>query len=176
MKGKATCLATCDVCEQVVPRHASHIKHVASICSLACFKKMCNENLGTMMTVKIKSTWGDEDECTAGVIRPFQHRMESFRSGPERQLVDLMKKVKIRWSYEPFVFYLDIKRRLEGYVPDFMTLGTFIEVKGQWTLEGRRKVERFKEIFPWIPLIVLDEETIADFRREENARVRRNRR
>jgi hypothetical protein len=176
MKGKAMCLATCDVCNGTMIGHASHIKHVADICSLECFKKLCNGNLGTMLTVKLKSTWGDEEECAEGVIRPFRHRMESFRSDPERQLVDLMKKVKIKWSYEPYVFYLEIKNRLEGYVPDFMTLGTFVEVKGQWTLEGRRKVERFKQVFPWVPLIVLDEVTIADLRREHNAGIRRDRR
>lgn len=176
MKATSSCLSTCDTCGQVFARRGIRIKHVADICSLECFKKLCNGNLGTMLTVKLKSSWGDPDDIAAGVIRTFQHRMESFRSEPERQLVDLMKKAKIRWSYEPYVFYLDIKNRLEGYVPDFMTLGTFIEVKGQWTLEGRRKVERFKQIFPWVPLIVLDEETIADFRREYNAGVRRDRR
>ena len=185
MKGKATCLATCDVCGEIMNGHARHLKHVANICSLKCFERLCKNSTpnrpkkATATAVhdrleKLAERDTELDFKAPGSIQKFQYPMLSFRSEGEKQLKKLLDILNVGWSYEPYVFYLEIRGSWEGYVPDFETAGTFIEVKGYWTLEGRRKVEAMKVFFPWVPIIVLDEETIADLWRECRARVRSN--
>lgn len=62
-------------------------------------------------------------------------------------------------AYEPLVFTFKDKSR---YVPDFLvSTRVFVEVKGLWTSEAKKKVLAFQEQFSEFPLVVLDNKALT---------------
>ena len=72
---------------------------------------------------------------------PYQHiqKVGVYRSGSEKKTGDLLDSIKIPFSFEPhFIEYtwLEYKK----YLPDFLLPnGIYLEVKGRFTLEDRKK-------------------------------------
>jgi hypothetical protein len=71
---------------------------------------------------------------------------EKFRSGLEEKVSDLLKELGVLYEYEstkvPYVIQ-------HTYTPDFLLPnGIFLECKGYWDAEDRRKIRNIKEQSP----------------------------
>lgn len=71
---------------------------------------------------------------------------EKFRSGLEERVADLMKELGVIYEYEdtkiPYVIQ-------HSYTPDFHLInGVYLECKGYWDAEDRRKIKNIKEQSP----------------------------
>ncbi len=73
-----------------------------------------------------------------------------FRSNWEANTARYLNHKKIKWTYEPKVFYFDkIKHGTVSYCPDFQLKdGTWIEVKGYLTSQGKTAIRRMKKYYP----------------------------
>lgn len=75
----------------------------------------------------------------------------NFRSSWEANFARLLNYLKIKWRYEPMIFILG-KKLL--YTPDFQLLSenpwgaTWIELKGRWKSQDKKKIVRFLAKFP----------------------------
>lgn len=69
-----------------------------------------------------------------------------FRSGLEEQVADLFVELDIKYEYEPHQVPYEIKH---NYTPDFrLPNGIYLECKGLWEPEDRRKIKAVKEQHP----------------------------
>jgi hypothetical protein len=89
----------------------------------------------------------------------------SFRSTYEERfdtwLDDNQFLKKARFERYYFIF-----KGLGAYVPDFLVdKRVFVEVKGIWTGEAKRKFKRFVEEFPEYPILVADLEFLTLLKR-----------
>lgn len=89
------------------------------------------------------------------------------RSGFEETFTALCKENGISVMHEPLKFRLSDKSM---YVPDFLLFpaaygsgqhGPFIEVKGLWTVEGKRKFLMFTKEYPEFPIFLVDEKMLS---------------
>ena len=74
----------------------------------------------------------------------------AFRSGLEERVADLMCELGVKYEYEstkvPYVIQ-------HIYTPDFvLPNGIFLECKGYWDAEDRRKIKNVKEQHPELDL------------------------
>ena len=70
----------------------------------------------------------------------------AFRSGLEERVADLLCELGVKYEYEsttvPYVIH-------HNYTPDFLLPnGVFLECKGYWEPEDRRKIKAVKEQSP----------------------------
>ena len=66
----------------------------------------------------------------------------------------------VLWQYAPDVFPLDERR---SYRPDFrLGDGSYVEVKGYWRVENRKKFEDFKEKYPDVSIEVWEKAKLVD--------------
>jgi len=74
-----------------------------------------------------------------------------------RWLMQVHPELKVK--YEPFTFKL-YDKQVQWYKPDFeITYGNrtwFIEVKGYMDDLSRRKIQKFREQYPYYPLFIYD--------------------
>jgi len=85
----------------------------------------------------------------------FWYKNICFRSTWELLYAKYLEKNKIKWQYEPKRFYLgDIT-----YTPDFYLPKTneYIEIKGYWRDNTKRRFNKFKEKYPNIKIKLLME-------------------
>ena len=73
-----------------------------------------------------------------------------YRSGLERKVADLLKELDVSFEYEstkvPYVLQCN-------YTPDFLLPnGIYLETKGQFTPEDRRKMLAVKEMHPGLDI------------------------
>lgn len=81
--------------------------------------------------------------------------LSGFRSSWEANFARFLNHVGIKWQFEPTRFKLSTG---ESYCPDFLLEnGTFIEIKGYWSVRANRIVALFKQEYPDIKLRILDE-------------------
>jgi len=84
-----------------------------------------------------------------GGYKPYLNT--SVRSGWENNVLLWLNHKKIKWEYEPKVFYFDeIKRGTRGYTPDIWLPKEkiWIEVKGYLSSVDKTKIKRFKKYYP----------------------------
>jgi hypothetical protein len=77
-----------------------------------------------------------------------------FRSSWEANYARYLNFKNVIWEYEPTVFDLG-----EGYTytPDFrLNDGTYVEIKGWLTQQGKMKLERFKSKYPDVKLVLVN--------------------
>ena len=90
----------------------------------------------------------------------------NFRSLYEMYVAHVMKDWGFLFAYETWAFYLSNGKI---YIPDFLVLGheCFVEVKGKWSIGGKKKLGVFREDFPHLELLVLPWTLRHDFFPEE---------
>lgn len=84
-----------------------------------------------------------------GGYKPYLNT--SVRSGWENNVLLWLNHKKIKWEYEPQVFYFEeIKRGTRGYTPDIWLPkeNIWIEVKGYLSSVDKTKIKRFKKYYP----------------------------
>lgn len=114
--------------------------YVPHVCSSKCFVSLLKQ-IPIPHKDMITMAYEAAQDCEA-----FKNQLPDFRSSYERQFVEWLKSVKIKFDYEPFKFSLPDKSK---YVPDFlipMTM-TFLEVKGLWETGAKKKFRLFIETF-----------------------------
>ena len=75
----------------------------------------------------------------------------SIRSGWENNVLLWLNHIKVKWEYEPQVFYFnEVKRGTKGYTPDIWLPSekVWIEVKGYMSSVDKTKIKRFKKYYP----------------------------
>ena len=75
----------------------------------------------------------------------------SVRSGWENNVLLWLNKGRVKWEYEPQVFFFEeIKRGTRGYTPDIWLPKEkiWIEVKGYLSSVDKTKIKRFKKYYP----------------------------
>ena len=74
----------------------------------------------------------------------------AFRSGLEEKVADLMVELGVKYEYEPIRVPYEIQF---NYTPDFvLPNGVYLECKGLWEPEDRRKIKAVIEQHPEIDL------------------------
>ena len=68
-----------------------------------------------------------------------------MRSGLERQVAELLDELKIEYAYEPKWFEYVIEHK---YVPDFKIGNIYLEAKGYFPPDQRRKMKAVKKANP----------------------------
>ena len=68
-----------------------------------------------------------------------------MRSGLERQVADLLDKIKVDYEYENCFFPYVIEHK---YVPDFRVGDVYLETKGYFKPADRRKMKAVKKANP----------------------------
>ena len=72
--------------------------------------------------------------------------MTKFRSGLERKVADLMSNYGVLYEYESTTVPYIIRH---NYTPDFLLAnGVYLECKGYWDADDRRKIKSVKEQNP----------------------------
>lgn len=94
-----------------------------------------------------KNNWPDRSK--------HKYKGFCFRSSWEKLLAEKLDKLSILWIYEARTF--DLGKR-KTYTPDFYLVqsGTYLEVKGRWTVIGRFKYRKFKRLYPHCRVLLLD--------------------
>ena len=73
-----------------------------------------------------------------------------FRSGLEEKVADLMVELDVKYEYESTKIPYQIQH---NYTPDFLLpSGIYLECKGYWEAEDRRKIKAVKQSHPEIDL------------------------
>jgi hypothetical protein len=74
----------------------------------------------------------------------------NVRSSWEANFVRILNLYKIKYTFEPTVFYFPIKRGTKGYTPDFFLPKTeeWVEIKGYLDDKSKIKLKRFKRYYP----------------------------
>lgn len=77
-----------------------------------------------------------------------------MRSSYEIKYAQYLDKKKLKWYYEPTIFDLGE----ETYTPDFYlpSRDLWIEVKGYWRPDAKRKFIKFKQLYSELDIVVLD--------------------
>jgi len=74
----------------------------------------------------------------------------AFRSGLEEKVADLMVELGVKYEYESTKVPYQIQH---NYTPDFLLPnGIYLECKGYWEAEDRRKIKAVKQQHPEIDL------------------------
>jgi|GEM_PF-3098799 len=93
-----------------------------------------------------------------------------FRSRYELLVAEELYNFGFRVRYEEIGFQL--RDGLAHYVPDFYILDhCLIEVKGKWGVGGKKKMRRFRDDFPEVPLLVIPWNIKSDFYRGKEHNV-----
>lgn len=83
----------------------------------------------------------------------IEHKGYVFRSSYEVRCADALDRKGIRWEYEPRRFDLgDCTYLPDFYLPEH---GVYWEVKGWLGPDSQRKINRFRQVHPDIPLVVV---------------------
>ena len=79
--------------------------------------------------------------------------MTKFRSKLEERVADLLSNLGISYEYESTIVPYVIRH---NYSPDFLLpSGVFLECKGYWAPEDRRKIKAVKEQNPDIEILMI---------------------
>lgn len=83
----------------------------------------------------------------------IEHKGHVFRSSYEVRCADALDRKGIKWEYEPRRFDLgDCTYLPDFYLPEH---GVYWEVKGWLGPDSQRKINRFRQVHPDIPLVVV---------------------
>ena len=79
--------------------------------------------------------------------------MTNYRSGLEKKVADLMDNLGVSYEYESTIVPYVIQH---NYTPDFLLpSGIFLECKGYWDPEDRRKIKAVKKQNPDIEILMI---------------------
>lgn len=93
--------------------------------------------------------------------RRVKYKGCTFRSTYELRFAQALDRLGWEWSYEPKRFLLS-----EGsYLPDFFVpeMEAYIEIKGWFDERGKRRVRMFRDEYPDLPLVVINQHTLRQF-------------
>jgi len=97
-----------------------------------------------------------------------------FRSTLDAVIGEWLTASNIAFSYEAFSFQVDTKT----HTPDFYLSdhGLFFEGKGVWSVGGRAKFRRFRELYPNISILIIPylPSLIQQMKRETRELLRRD--
>lgn len=83
-----------------------------------------------------------------------KHNTRAYKSGFEEKFHDKVKEMGYDLPYEKDKIKYTIPESLHTYTPDFtVTKNVFIETKGQWTTQDRKKALFIKEQHPEITIL-----------------------
>lgn len=92
-----------------------------------------------------------------------------FRSRWEANFARVMKLQGRTWEYEPHSFTLD---DTTTYTPDFFVDGTtYYELKGRWYEGHMEKVMKFREKYPEIPFILIEEKQYLQLSKQYKSKI-----
>lgn len=82
--------------------------------------------------------------------------LNKYRSKFEKTIGDFLYKKKIRFSHEKDKFRYRVPESDHWYIVDFsLPNGIFIETKGKWDSDSRKKMALIKEQFPDVDIRIL---------------------
>jgi hypothetical protein len=148
-------ISSCRVCaSQYESKYRGwYDQFIAPVCSSTCFLRLCREGYPEIRDLEVRYQG----------ITAFRRSDRSLRSGYETTFLEYLHKVHCEFRYEPYSFTFSNRSR---YVPDFYLYSrVFVEVKGLWTVEGKKKFRLFKDEFPDVPNFVADKQFIDLMRR-----------
>lgn len=107
----------------------------------------------------------DSVEFQASIVLPkggkgsaYRHTKSGFRedlklnmrSNWEANIARILNLYKIKFEFEPKIFYFPIKRGTKSYTPDFFltSTGEWMEIKGYLDDKSKIKIKRFKKYYP----------------------------
>ncbi len=95
-------------------------------------------------------------------LKQVADRAVSFRSQYEYHFAKWLSGQGIDWHYETWGFTVG---ETKTYTPDFYLplYSAFMEVKGQWGLGQKKKMEMFKLEYPNVPILVVPWTVRAEF-------------
>jgi hypothetical protein len=160
----------CDCCGKTFQADASlYVSGVRLVCGLSCLKTICKG-------LPRDFIWGSDPRILLGDRRVVSHDFAcvseltglGYRSDYERAVAEWFHNNQIHVDYEPCTFLVDNRMH---YTPDFEICGTevFFEVKGQWGLGSRRKMELMVTEFPFIRIFLLGSNLYDDFLSSERS-------
>lgn len=92
-----------------------------------------------------------------------------FRSRWEANFARVMRLQERMWEYEPCSFQLD---EITSYTPDFLVDGmTYYELKGRWYEGHVEKIAKFREKYPEIPFVLIEEREYRDLSKQYKAKI-----
>lgn len=151
----------CVVCakDYDAPFRGWYDRFVPWACSSRCFIRMVRE--ATVEGLNPKN-----DPRVVRYHSPYGIDLRSKLEQEFRQWLWERREI-LCYDYEPYSFTLSNKKR---YVPDFWLQGrVFVEVKGLWVGEGKKKFLMMQDEFYGIPLVVIDQPFIAMLKRTAKA-------
>lgn len=115
---------------------------------------------GNLSMPRRKTTWKAGWRDVGGKRRYFRSLWEANYA----RYLEFLKTNNqiIDWEHEPKTFWFeDVKRGCMSYLPDFCVTGNdgreiYHEVKGWMDVRSMTKIERMKEYYPSVPLVVID--------------------
>jgi hypothetical protein len=135
-------------------------RYVPWTCSSACFRRFLLETEDDISGII------DADPRITKFITPERFEM---RSGYEREFRRWLIRREVPHQYEPFSFTLESRKR---YVPDFLADSRiFVEVKGLWNSESKKKFLSMTREFYDLPIVVVDRDFLDMLKRTEKARA-----
>jgi len=126
------------------------------------YDKVC-KTCGDSFTTKSKNRrfcstlcWYMSDECRRKCSHAVRYNGITFRSSWEAIIAESLDKACFKYEYEKHTF--DVGNDIGKYIPDFYIpeKDVFIEVKGQWIGDAKKKVARFKELYSDKRLYVIE--------------------
>jgi len=139
--------------------------HRGKIISIEQKKKISKALRGKMVGPK-NPRWGKTPAPSRGqwYIRKDTDERIWLRSSYEVITADKLTELGIPWQYEPKRFVLKDRT----YLPDFYlpTEGVFWEVKGWFNSHAQETIKQFRELYPEIPLVVIDKNIIEGWRKQ----------
>lgn len=143
---KKYCIA-CNRLQSIDKEHWDSLDHMGPYaCSPDCLVAWVRLQQGNTRRLK------ELVDCEIALIND---RNRPFRSGFEQRVTDTLTRMKVQWWFEPYTFKLyearDTTWTPDLYLSDF---GTFVEVKGKWTIGAKKKLERFRRRFCFPTIVV----------------------
>lgn len=131
---------------QLGRKHSAETRAKISAASLG---RPLGEKRRAQMRGRTNPNWGK----TPASSKRIEHKGHVFRSSYEVRCADALDRKGIKWEYEPRRFDLGDCT----YLPDFYLpeQGVYWEVKGWLGPNSQRKINRFREVHPDIPLVVV---------------------
>lgn len=155
-------IQSCGICKEKYSTEYRnwYDRYVPWTCTSRCFHRFLMETVESIVTPAI------EDDRR--ITRFFSPVSTHLRSGYEREFRSWLEREKIPFEYEPYSFTLSNKKR---YVPDFLVNERyFVEVKGLWNSESKKKFLMMTKEFYDLPIVVVDRGFLNMLKRKGKAR------
>lgn len=106
-------------------------------------------------TLKKLYSEGKRQPITTGnKWKKIRYKNYLMRSSWEVNYAKHLDNKNLTWEYEPKIFHCKTTK----YIPDFYIkeFNLYVEIKGYWYPNARKKVEEFRECYPQLNLIIIE--------------------